>query len=165
LALFPRAEHGMTEYEVASNGERVSTRYAPGYFTMMRDYARNGHLSGSYGSSVVVKPTADSPPPDRIKTKKTREAKISRQRAAWLRNAMLCCAVQSKAGAATRCSAKQRHAQRSTASHEAGRVLPSPASPSLTRKRVAPVLSIAHSQNMNVAAHVRRCSRHASMTD
>ena len=82
LALFPRAEHGMTEYEVASNGERVSTRYAPGYFTMMRDYARNGHLSGSYGSSVVVKPTADSPPPDRIKTKKTGEAKISRQRAA-----------------------------------------------------------------------------------
>ena len=30
---------------------------------MMRDYARNGHLSGSYGSSVVVKPTADSPLP------------------------------------------------------------------------------------------------------
>ena len=75
LALFPHAEHGMTEYEVASNGERVSTRYAPGYFTMMRDYARNGHLSGSYGSSVVVKPTADSPPPDRIKTKKTGEPK------------------------------------------------------------------------------------------
>ena len=57
LALFPHAEHGMTEYEVASNGERVSTRYAPGYFTMMRDYARNGHLSGSYGSSELVKPT------------------------------------------------------------------------------------------------------------
>jgi uncharacterized protein len=68
LALFPHAEHGMTEYEVASNGERVSTRYAPGYFTMMRDFARNGHVSGSYGSSVVVKPTADSLPPDRTKT-------------------------------------------------------------------------------------------------
>jgi pimeloyl-ACP methyl ester carboxylesterase len=68
LALFPHAEHGMTEYEVASNGERVSTRYAPGYFTMMRDFARNGHVSGSYGSSVVVKPTADSPPPDRPNT-------------------------------------------------------------------------------------------------
>jgi pimeloyl-ACP methyl ester carboxylesterase len=68
LALFPRAEHGMTEYEVASNGERVSTRYAPGYFAMMRDFARNGHVSGSYGSSVVVKPTADSPPIDRTKT-------------------------------------------------------------------------------------------------
>jgi hypothetical protein len=58
----------MTEYEVASNGERVSTRYAPGYFTMMRDFARNGQVAGSYGSSVVVKPTADSPPSDRTKT-------------------------------------------------------------------------------------------------
>ena len=68
LALFPRAEHGMTEYEVASNGERVSTRYAPGYFAMMRDFARNSRVSGSYGSSVVVKPTADSSPADRTKT-------------------------------------------------------------------------------------------------
>jgi len=68
LALFPHAEHGMTEYEVASNGERVSTRYAQGYFTMMRDFARNGHVSGSYGSSVVVKPPSDSPPSDPTKT-------------------------------------------------------------------------------------------------
>ncbi len=56
LALFPRAEHGMTEYEIASNGERISTRYAPGYFAMMRDFARNGHLAGSYGASMVFKP-------------------------------------------------------------------------------------------------------------
>jgi pimeloyl-ACP methyl ester carboxylesterase len=56
LALFPRAEHGMTKYEIASNGERVSTRYAPGYFTLMRDFARNGQLSGSYGSSAIVQP-------------------------------------------------------------------------------------------------------------
>jgi pimeloyl-ACP methyl ester carboxylesterase len=68
LALFPHAEHGMTEYEVASNGERISTRYAPGYFAMMRDFARNGHVSGAYGSSMVVKPTADSASPDRTKT-------------------------------------------------------------------------------------------------
>jgi pimeloyl-ACP methyl ester carboxylesterase len=67
LALFPHAEHGMTEYELASNGERVSTRYAPGYFAMMRDFARNGQVSGSYGSSVVVKPKVDSPS-DRTKT-------------------------------------------------------------------------------------------------
>jgi uncharacterized protein len=59
LALFPGAEHGMTEYEVAPNGERVSTRYATGYFAMMRDFAQNGQLSGSYGSSVVVKPKMD----------------------------------------------------------------------------------------------------------
>jgi pimeloyl-ACP methyl ester carboxylesterase len=59
LAIFPHAEHGMTEYEVASNGERHSTRYAPGYFVMMRDFAQKGQLSGSYGSSVVVKPKMD----------------------------------------------------------------------------------------------------------
>jgi pimeloyl-ACP methyl ester carboxylesterase len=62
LALFPHAEHGMTEYEVASNGERASTRYTPGYFTMMRDFARNGQLSGTYGSSVVVKAKMNPPP-------------------------------------------------------------------------------------------------------
>src|SRR6266480_2856737 len=55
LALYPHAEHGMTEYEVASNGERVSTRYASGYFAMMRDFAQNGQLSGPYGSSAVFR--------------------------------------------------------------------------------------------------------------
>ena len=54
LALFPHAEHGMTEYEAAPDGDRVSTRYAPGYFAMMCDFARNGQLSGSYGSSMIV---------------------------------------------------------------------------------------------------------------
>src|SRR5438128_9595528 len=62
LALFPHAEHGMTEYEVAPDGERASTRYAPSYFTMMRDFARNGQLSGIYGSSVVVKAKVNPPP-------------------------------------------------------------------------------------------------------
>jgi hypothetical protein len=56
LALFPHAEHGMTEYEVTPDGERISTRYAPGYFAMMRDFARTGQLSGTYGSSVVARP-------------------------------------------------------------------------------------------------------------
>jgi uncharacterized protein len=59
LALFPHAEHGMTEYEVTPDGERLSTRYVPGYFAMMRDFARNGRVSGSYGSSVVAKPKMD----------------------------------------------------------------------------------------------------------
>jgi uncharacterized protein len=59
LALFPHAEHGMTEYEVASNSERISTRYVPGYFAMMRDFVRDGQISGSYGSSVVVKSETD----------------------------------------------------------------------------------------------------------
>jgi pimeloyl-ACP methyl ester carboxylesterase len=55
LALFPHAEHGMTEYEMAPNGERVSTRYTPGYFALMRDFARSGQLSGTYGSGVIVR--------------------------------------------------------------------------------------------------------------
>jgi pimeloyl-ACP methyl ester carboxylesterase len=59
LAVFPHAEHGMTEYEIASDGERVSTHYAPGYFIMMRDFALSGQLSGSYGSSLVVKSKMD----------------------------------------------------------------------------------------------------------
>src|SRR5215510_6233007 len=73
LALFPHAEHGMTEYEVASDGERVSTRYAPGYFAMMRDFARNGQLSGSYGSSVVVEPKKIPvrPSADKVKQRST----------------------------------------------------------------------------------------------
>ena len=68
LAVFPHAEHGMTEYEIASDGERISTRYAPGYFAMMRDFARNGQLSGSYGASLVMKPKMDSPPATRAGT-------------------------------------------------------------------------------------------------
>ena len=36
---------------------------------------------------------------------------------------------------------------------------------SITRKRVAKPFRVAHRQNVNVAAHVRRRSRHTSMTD
>jgi len=56
LALYPHAEHGMTEYEMTPNGERISTRYAPGYFVMMRDFARSGELKGTYGASVITRP-------------------------------------------------------------------------------------------------------------
>ena len=54
LAIFPHAEHGMTEYETDPKGERVSTRFAPGYFAMMRDFARDGRLHGTYGVSEVT---------------------------------------------------------------------------------------------------------------
>jgi hypothetical protein len=87
LALFPRAEHGMTEYEVASNGERVSTRYAPGYFAMMRDFARNGQLSGSYGSSTIVKPKMAQKSrdiPNRLSIE-GEQREIPRLRLAWLK--------------------------------------------------------------------------------
>jgi len=56
LAVYPGAEHGMTEYEITPAGVRVSTRYSAGYFAMMRDFARSGRLSDRYGSSTITKP-------------------------------------------------------------------------------------------------------------
>src|SRR5215472_8971682 len=58
LATFPHAEHGMTEYEFDAAGERVSTRYAAGYFALMRDFIRDGSVPGSYGASVIARPAA-----------------------------------------------------------------------------------------------------------
>src|ERR1700744_3241201 len=50
LAMYPHAEHGMTMFESApGSGERLSTRFAPGYFAMIRDFARDGVLKGAYG--------------------------------------------------------------------------------------------------------------------
>ena len=58
LAINPGAEHGMTEYEKGPGGERVSTRFSPGYFAMMRDYIRDGRLDGSYGRARIFRPKA-----------------------------------------------------------------------------------------------------------
>lgn len=54
VAMFPGAEHGMTEYETTT-GARVSTRYAPGYFEILRDYAR-GRLERRYGRARLSRP-------------------------------------------------------------------------------------------------------------
>jgi hypothetical protein len=56
LAWYPGAEHGMTLFETASDGSRLSTRYAPGYFEMIRDFAHDGSLRGTYGNAVLTKP-------------------------------------------------------------------------------------------------------------
>jgi dienelactone hydrolase len=61
LAVYPGAEHGMTEFEVGPDGERVSTRYALEYFAMMRDFARDGRLHGAYGKSVITRRAANPP--------------------------------------------------------------------------------------------------------
>ncbi|HSN16845.1 MAG TPA: alpha/beta hydrolase [Gammaproteobacteria bacterium] len=52
-AYYPKAEHGMTLFETGPDGERLSTRYAPGYFQMLRDFARDGRLSGAYGDAQL----------------------------------------------------------------------------------------------------------------
>jgi hypothetical protein len=54
LADFPHAEHGITLFDTAPNGERLSTRWEPGYYAMIRDYARDGALHGGYGEAVVT---------------------------------------------------------------------------------------------------------------
>jgi hypothetical protein len=60
LAINPRAEHGMTEFEIDPHGERQSTRYPVGYFAMMADFARSGRLAGSYGDAKIDRPAAAS---------------------------------------------------------------------------------------------------------
>jgi hypothetical protein len=54
LAYYPDAEHGMTLFETGADGSRVSTRYASGYFRMIRDFARDGQLHGSYGDAELT---------------------------------------------------------------------------------------------------------------
>jgi len=56
LAYYSNAEHGMTLFDVTANGERISTRYAPGYFKLIRDFARDGQLTGTYGDAELTKP-------------------------------------------------------------------------------------------------------------
>jgi pimeloyl-ACP methyl ester carboxylesterase len=55
LAVYPGAEHGMTEYEVDAKGERLSTRFAPGYFQMMADYIRDGRIGEHYGNAEITR--------------------------------------------------------------------------------------------------------------
>jgi dienelactone hydrolase len=58
LAIYPGAEHGMTEYVLDANGERSSTRFAPGYFRMMADFARYGRIREHFGFAVITHPKA-----------------------------------------------------------------------------------------------------------
>lgn len=55
LALYPGAEHGMTLFEKGPKGERVDTGFAPGYFDMIRDFARDGRLKASYGNAEIAR--------------------------------------------------------------------------------------------------------------
>lgn len=53
--MFPRAEHGMYEYELNLQGERDSTRQPADYFRLMRDFILTGEISRQYGDAVVVR--------------------------------------------------------------------------------------------------------------
>jgi dienelactone hydrolase len=56
LAVYPGAEHGMTEYELDAKGARLSTRYAPGYFDLMADFIRTGRIGARYGNAEITQP-------------------------------------------------------------------------------------------------------------
>jgi hypothetical protein len=58
LAVYPGAEHGMTEYELNAKGERVSTRFVPDYFQMMADFIRDGRIGQHYGKAEITQPRA-----------------------------------------------------------------------------------------------------------
>ena len=62
LAYYPAAEHGMTLFDVSADGTRVSTRYAPGYFKLIRDFARDGQVTGAYGDAELTQPRTHNPP-------------------------------------------------------------------------------------------------------
>src|SRR5579863_1986905 len=65
VAVYHGAEHGMTECELNASGERVSTRFAPGYFQMMADFIRDGRSGEHYGKAAITrrKPFSASPVP------------------------------------------------------------------------------------------------------
>lgn len=54
LAVYSGAEHGMTLYELSDKGERLSTRFAPGYFQMMADFIRHGRIGKRYGDAEIT---------------------------------------------------------------------------------------------------------------
>ncbi len=60
LAVYPGAEHGMTQYELNAKGERISTRFAPGYFQMMADFVRDGRIAKHYGNAEITQPARSS---------------------------------------------------------------------------------------------------------
>jgi hypothetical protein len=55
-AVFPGAEHGMYEYEVAPDSTRLSPRQPEGYFKMMVDFFHDGRLHGPYGAEIISNP-------------------------------------------------------------------------------------------------------------
>ena len=54
LAVVPQTEHGIYEYEVTSEGERVDTRNPDGYFKMMCDFVKSGKTQSTYGDVTVA---------------------------------------------------------------------------------------------------------------
>ncbi|HJV59623.1 MAG TPA: hypothetical protein VJ743_01700, partial [Albitalea sp.] len=50
-AMFPLADHGILEYELSADGDRVSTRYSEGYFQLLVDFCGGSPLKSAYGTA------------------------------------------------------------------------------------------------------------------
>jgi len=61
LAYYPNAEHGMTLFELNAAGDRTSTRWCPGYFALLRDFAIKGQVTGTYGDAQLTQPRPHAP--------------------------------------------------------------------------------------------------------
>jgi hypothetical protein len=55
-AMFPHTDHGIYEYELGPDGERLSTRQPDGYFRMMCDFIRSGRIGSRYGTARIAQP-------------------------------------------------------------------------------------------------------------
>jgi dienelactone hydrolase len=54
VAIYPEAEHGMTEFETAADGSRISTRFARGYFELLASFAGQGDVARNPGDARII---------------------------------------------------------------------------------------------------------------
>jgi pimeloyl-ACP methyl ester carboxylesterase len=53
--VYPRAEHGLYEYETDAAGERLSTRQPATYLPLMVDFIRDGKIRAHYADSMIYR--------------------------------------------------------------------------------------------------------------
>lgn len=69
LAVFPRTDHGIYEFEANDEG-RVMLRHPEGYFRLLADWIRHPALEGDYGSAML-EPSRRAPAIDAAETPAT----------------------------------------------------------------------------------------------
>ena len=55
IAIYPRAEHGINEYELDAAGVRHSLRQPATYLPLMCDFIRRGKIGARYGDSRIYR--------------------------------------------------------------------------------------------------------------
>jgi pimeloyl-ACP methyl ester carboxylesterase len=52
-AVFPHTDHGIYDYVEDKEGNRTTTRNPDGYYSLIRDFIRDGHIAGRYGNAAL----------------------------------------------------------------------------------------------------------------